>query len=378
MTNPNKPVFAIGLGFREQGYVRFEKVFCQREASGNDAGNVAAVQNFLNIAEKMLSYKKGNQVITLKGANMKQLKQTFEFHKHGGTVDFLKAAKGRKKDAIIVIMATNEPPTNLEESYLIMELFSAGTLNALNPEHRNPLTKVFAGLPTIWMSIGGIPEDYHEAHDKFPSWLMFNDPGTNRFAPTSFARYGACFGSGNTLMMGAAVNFGVSIGNDNLLDGHCSIASCVQMGDRNKVGSFVSMEGVLSPVNEKPVVVGNDNFFGTRCRVGTGLVIGDSNFWGSGVDVSKGVKLRDMREDSKTFGQYVYAGTPEGIQGQDKTMLYVNRMVSYIGGDPERGILAFPGEIVLIHNTKENQERFERNDDLNANNWFSLLPLLRK
>jgi tetrahydrodipicolinate N-succinyltransferase len=354
-------VFAIGLGIKEGPTVRYVKAFTHTDS------NDKPVQDFLRIMQERLEYVEGNTVINMKGVDLDALHQVFIETNHSGAAGFaeeaMKLKKKKRKNAIICIMETNAPPTCLEESYLVMELFSAGMLNALNPEQRNPLTKVFAGLPTIWMSIGGIPEDYHEAHDKFPSWLMFNDPGTNRFAPTSFARYGAHFGSGNTLMMGAAVNFGASIGDDNLLDGHCSIASCVQMGDRNKVGSFVSMEGVLSPVNADPVVVGDDNFFGTRARVGTGLVIGNENFWGSGVDVSMGTKLKDVRKGSSTIGQYVNAGTPEGIQGANKTMITTNSAVRTVNG-----IDVLPGEFLLNLNTEENQARFGRNDDLNANN----------
>ena len=364
-------VFAIGLGIKEGPTVRYVKAFTHTDSNDGPA------QDFLRILRERFEYDDGNTVIDMKGVDFDELHQVFIETKHSGAAAFceegMKLKKKKRKNAVICVMETNEPPTCIEESYLIMELFSAGALNALNPEHRNPLTKVFAGLPTVWMSIGGIPEDYREAHDKFPSWLMFNDPGTNRFAPTSFARYGACFGSGNTLMMGAAVNFGVSIGDDNLLDGHCSIASCVQMGHRNKVGSFVSMEGVLSPVNARPVVIGDDNFFGTRARVGTGLVIGDRNFWGSGVDISLGTPLKDLRKGSPTYGKYVKAGYDGGIQGENETMVTVNRSKRRIGN-----IHVYPGEYLLNFNSEENQARFERNDDLNVNNWQTLRPLTKR
>jgi acetyltransferase-like isoleucine patch superfamily enzyme len=352
-------VFAIGLGIKEGPIVRYVKAFTHTDS------NDVPVKDFLCILREHLEYAYGSAVIDMKGVDINALNQVFIETNHSGAAGFAEQAIKQKKreNAIICIMETNAPPTCLEESYLVMELFSAGTLNALDPEQRNPLTQVFAGLPTIPMSAGGVIKAHMEAHDKFPSWLMFNDPGTNRFAPTSFARYGAHFGSGNTLMMGVAVNFGVSIGDDNLLDGHSSIASCVQMGDRNKVGSFVSMEGVLSPVNADPVVVGDDNFFGTRARVGTGLIIGNKNFWGSGVDVSMGTKLKDVREGSQTIGQYVNAGTPEGIQGADKTMITTNSAVRTVNG-----IEVLPGEFLLNLNTEENQTRFGRNDDLNANN----------
>lgn len=350
-------VFAIGFGFKESPAIRYTKAFTHRD------DNDEAMQDFLRIAREHLNYQDSSSVIKLHDVQLVELEKIFRDANHSGSAEFIASAKGRQKDAVICIMATNEPPTCEEESYLILTLFSNGTLNALNPEQRNPLTKVFAGLPTIWMSTGGIPEDYREAHDKFPSWLMFNDPGTNRFAPTSFARYGAHFGSGNTLMMGAIVNFGVSIGDDNLLDGHCSIASCVQMGSRNKVGSFVSMEGVLSPVNADPVVVGDDNFFGTRCRIGTGIVVGNGNFWGAGVDLSLGSPLMDIRKDSLTLGQYVKAGDQNGIQNSNDTMVITNNAKRTINGAS-----VLPGEYLLDNNTHANQERFARNDDLNKNN----------
>lgn len=354
-------VFAVGLGFKKGQTVRYTKVFTHTD------DNDVAVQGFLAIISEHLAYTGSNAIINLKDVDLEALHQNFIEADHPGSADFIeevmKLKNSKRKKAVICIMATNEPPTCLEESYLILELFSAGTFNALNPDHRHPLTKVFAGLPTIAMSAAGLQIGHMEAHDKFLSWLLFNDPRDNRFAPTSFVRYGAHLGSRNTLMMGAAVNFGASIGDDNLLDGHCSIASCVQIGNGNKIGSFVSMEGVLSPVNAKPVVVGDGNFFGTRCRIGTGLIIGNENFWGAGVDLSQGTPLQDLRDGSETFGRYVKAGSKEGIQGADGMMVTVNRANREIAGEH-----VFPGEYILTLNSDENRARFERNDDLNANN----------
>lgn len=362
-------VFAVGLGFssEEDGCIFYEKVFIHTEQ------NDFQVKDFLSIIKQELlvgctdfPYDGSNITISLAGKDLSSLKQAFIEKNHKASVDFIGLIEQNVEDIpIICIMTSNEPPTTLEESYLVLKLFSDGILNALNPEHRLPLTKVFGGLPTIEMSMAGIPCEIG-AHDKFLSWIMFNDFGNNRFAPTSFVRFGAHLGNGNTLMFGVSVNMGASIGDNNLLDGHCSIASCVQIGDLNKIGSFVSMEGVLSPVNEHPVVVGDNNFFGTRCRVGTGLVIGNNNFWGSGVDISKGTPLKDLRDsESLTFGGYVKAGSDDGIQGQNETMIIINRSRRNI---PGTNVKLYPGEYLLYNNSEDNQSRFARNDDLNSKN----------
>jgi len=361
----NKKVFAVGLGFYDGSVVQYDKGFIHTEKN-NDA-----VLDFLDIIDKFFAYPKGNVILKIQeiADSIQHFEGVFTHKNHSGAAKFLHMIQELElqNDAFICIMETNEPPTNKEESFLILKLFSDGVLNSLNEEHRTPLTKVFAGLDTIPLTTGGIipnTDDDIESYDKFPSWLMFNEPGTNRFAPGSFVRQGANIGLRNTLMMNVTVNFGASIGNDNLLDGHCSIASCVQIANENKVGSFVSMEGVLSPVNEKPVIIGSNNFFGTRCRVGTGMVIGDGNFWGSNVDISKGTPLRDFRRNSgEYYGKYVKAGNKKGIQGANNTMIILNRSCRTLGN-----VDIYPGEFILTDNTPENQARFERNDDLNKNN----------
>ncbi len=351
-------VFAVGLGIIAENCIFYEKVFIQTEQ------NKEAVQDFLRIVHCELNYSGGNQILCLANADLINLEYVFTNTNHKGSADFMaKIQQKGKENAFICVMETNEPPSNLQEAYLILQLFSNGSLNSLDPAHRHPLTKIFAALPTIEMSIAGIPGE-EGSNDKFPSWLLFNDLNENRFAPTSFVRFGAHLGRANTLMFGATVNMGTSIGDENLLDGHCSIASCVQIGHRNKIGSFVSMEGVLSPVNEHPVVVGDNNFFGTRCRIGTGMIIGNNNFWGSGVDISKGTPLRDFRDNLSTnYGDYVKAGTPDGIQGQHETMIIINRAKRIISE-----VEVLPGEYLLFNNSEENMKRFERNDDLTSKN----------
>jgi tetrahydrodipicolinate N-succinyltransferase len=345
-------VFAVGLGHKGKDCVFYDMVMTQQ------------VSNFLRIISERFDYKGGNTCLNMEGKDFSYIETIFKRAKQNEIADFFKnSAFKDKAKTVICIMESNNPPENLEEAYLILKLFSNGVLNALNHDHRLPLTKIFASLPTIRMSNGGILGSTQGANDKFPSWLMFNDPLTNRFAPTSFARFGAHFGSNNTLMFGATVNIGVSIGDDNLLDSHCSVASCAQIGNRNKIGSFVSVEGVLSPINENPVIIGDDNFFGTNCRIGTGLVIGNKNFWGSGVDLSIGTPIRDLREGNQNFGNYVKTGNPNSIQGQDETMVILNRAYRTVSG-----IQTFPGEYLLFKNSPENQARFDRNIDLTGNN----------
>jgi len=360
-----KKVFAVGLGYYDGPVVQYDKVFIHTEE------NNEAVVDFLKIVSNFFGYDSGNDILRISTIEKftEHLQGVFQNENHSGAASFMNMIHENEleKDAFICIMETNTPPTNKEESFLILQLFSNGVLNSLNEGHRTPLTKVFAGLDTIPLSFGGLvlkDNEQTSSYDKFPSWLMFNRPGKNRFAPGSFVRQGAYIGERNTLMMNATVNFGAYIGNDNLLDGHCSIASCVQVGNENKIGSFVSMEGVLSPVNEKPVIVGSNNFFGTNCRIGTGMIIGNGNFWGSNVDISKGTPIRDFRKNSgEYYGKYVKAGSERGIQNANNTMIILNRSKRNFGK-----VEVYPGEFILTDNTPENQDRFERNDDLNKNN----------
>ena len=355
-------LFACGFGIRDlSGAVCYKKVF------ELDEKNYDKVADLFRLLHKHFGYEGGNKSLSLVGVDLECFKSDLANGGHNGTLDYLSNMKGHEVQAVICIMEADHEPQNTDEAYLILDMFAEGKFNALNKKQRHALIKVFPHLPTIPLTMGGIPGSvFAEGFDKIPSLLWLKTPGTNRFAPTSFVRYGVCIGSENTFMFGATVNMGVLIGDGNLFDGHCSIASCAQIGNNNKVGSFVSIEGVLSPVNELPVIVGSNNFFGTRCRIGTGLVIGNKNFWGSGVDLSKGTPLRDFREGSPTYGKYVKAGLLEGIQGKDSQMITLNRARRMF-----KGAEIYPGEYILMDNTEENQARFARNNDLTAYNWLS-------
>jgi tetrahydrodipicolinate N-succinyltransferase len=352
-------VFAVGYGHFKEGsdIPYFFKSFRMIKK------NVLQVNDVLGIISEELEWDGSNAVIALTEAMLPKLRAKFDSHGHKGSVEFIDSITS-EIGAFICLKKTNEAPKNLVEAYLILDLFSKGICNASNEHERFPLTKVFEGLETIELSGNGLPIKNDRplgACDKFPSWLLFNEPGSNRLTPGAFIRQGARIGESNTFMSCATINFGVWIGNGNLFDTHCSIATCAQIGNDNEFGSFVSIEGVLSPINEKPVVIGNDNFFGIRCRIGTGLDIGNNNFWASGVSISVGTPLRDLREGSKNYGQYIEAKNV--LQKANDLMIIGNNAVRYYNG-----IKVYSGEYLLFVNTKDNQLRFKLNEDLTINN----------
>lgn len=120
------PVFAIGLGFRNEVYVDYSKAFQQREARGKDKGNVGAVQDFMRIMQERLEYIEGHAIIDLCDVDLEALYDVFMETNHKGSAEFIEQAMqidpNDLKDAIICIMSEDKPPTGMEEQSLLQKL----------------------------------------------------------------------------------------------------------------------------------------------------------------------------------------------------------------------------------------------------------------
>jgi tetrahydrodipicolinate N-succinyltransferase len=107
------------------------------------------------------------------------------------------------------------------------------------------------------------------------------------------------------------------------------------------------------------VVIGNDNFLGTFVRIGTGITIGDKNFIAAGVNLSLGTKLRDCRESSSSFGEYINVrDLNENFNG---LAIAPNNAVREFNG-----VSLVPGEYILFDNASEFMARFEGDSRIKA------------
>lgn len=126
MTDSIFPIFAIGLGFREQFRVNFTKIFTPREPTEDDGGNLEKLQDLLRVLQKSMGYTEGNAVIDLLGVDLDALHQVFMETQHYASANFVEEAMKQKSmehyDAVIVVMTEDIPATCIEEESLIIRL----------------------------------------------------------------------------------------------------------------------------------------------------------------------------------------------------------------------------------------------------------------
>ncbi|MBN8550295.1 MAG: hypothetical protein J0M12_13340 [Deltaproteobacteria bacterium] len=301
-------------------------------------------------------------------------------------IEFLKTAREQRSQVRIGILAQADANTKTLPEYTkyrtntLFELFNEGALRGSDGVARQALLDSFSYLPNHFLTAEGrflLPQgssamplrssagaEYLANQnavavggiDKFPSLMSVRgerlQKDGNRIVPSVMIRDGVYVGKRNIFMFHAAVNLAAYIGDDNMIDSHASIASAAQIGSKNKIGSFVSMEGVLSPANAVPVYVGDENFIGSFARIGTGIVVGNKNFIAAGVNISKGTKLKDCRENAATKGEYVNV--------QDLNGSFNNLAIA-----PNNAVRDFnsvkllPGEYILFENTEDFMRRFE-------------------
>lgn len=120
------PVYAVGLGFRDETFVDYAKTFTPRNSSGEDPGNFDAVQDFMHVMQERMEYTGGNAVINFVGVDLDALHDVFTETGHADSAKFIKELMkippDELGDAIICIMAEDKPPTSMEEESLLMQL----------------------------------------------------------------------------------------------------------------------------------------------------------------------------------------------------------------------------------------------------------------
>jgi tetrahydrodipicolinate N-succinyltransferase len=304
-------------------------------------------------------------------------------------IEFLKNAHEGKRRLTVGILEQADSKTKIQSEYMkyrtnvLFDLFNEGALRGSDGTARQALMDSFSYLPNNFLTAEGhflLPAAQPMAPlrtragsevldaknmvavggiDKFPSLLSVRaerlQRDGNRIVPSVMIRDGVHVGKRNIFMFHAAVNLAAYIGDDNMIDSHASIASAAQIGSKNKIGSFVSMEGVLSPANAVPVYVGDENFIGSFARIGTGIVVGNKNFIAAGVNLSKGTKIKDCRENAASRGDYINV---QDLNGSfNRLALAPNNAVREFNS-----VKLLPGEYILFDNNEEFIRRFEGDD----------------
>ncbi|WGS82956.1 MAG: 2,3,4,5-tetrahydropyridine-2,6-dicarboxylate N-succinyltransferase [Candidatus Karelsulcia muelleri] len=135
--------------------------------------------------------------------------------------------------------------------------------------------------------------------DKIPLKTNFNGV---RVVPTALARYGS-FISKNVILMPSYVNIGAFIGKESMIDTWATIGSCAQIGNRVHISGGVGIGGVLEPLQNSPVIIGNNVFIGSRCILVEGVIVEDEAVLGANVVLTASTKIIDVTNVTKKISK---------------------------------------------------------------------------
>ncbi|WGS83217.1 MAG: 2,3,4,5-tetrahydropyridine-2,6-dicarboxylate N-succinyltransferase [Candidatus Karelsulcia muelleri] len=135
--------------------------------------------------------------------------------------------------------------------------------------------------------------------DKIPLKKNFNGV---RVVPTAIARYGS-FISKNVILMPSYVNIGAFIGKESMIDTWATIGSCAQIGNRVHISGGVGIGGVLEPLQNYPVIIGNNVFIGSRCILVEGVIVEDEAVLGANVVLTASTKIIDVTNVTKKISK---------------------------------------------------------------------------
>jgi len=117
-----------------------------------------------------------------------------------------------------------------------------------------------------------------------------------RVARGALVRDGVRLGEGAMVMSGAVVNMGVWLGDQTVVDAQSGVGLCAQIGDRVHVGTGVQIGGLLQPLAQLPVIVGDDVVLAGQCCIYGGVVVGEGAAVTAGVVLSHTTRIYDAVE----------------------------------------------------------------------------------
>lgn len=115
----------------------------------------------------------------------------------------------------------------------------------------------------------------------------------SRVVPGAIVRYGAYL-SPKVILMPSFVNIGAWIGPGTMVDTWATVGSCAQVGARVHLAGGVGIGGVLEPPNDRPVIVEDDVFIGSRAVVTEGVIIGARAILGANVALTASTPVIDV------------------------------------------------------------------------------------
>jgi 2,3,4,5-tetrahydropyridine-2,6-dicarboxylate N-succinyltransferase len=128
------------------------------------------------------------------------------------------------------------------------------------------------------------------------SWPKNNllESGVRVKAP-AMVDYGAYLSPG-VILMPSQVNIGAWIGPDTMIDTWASVGTCAQIGARVHLAAGAGIGGVMEPEQDRPVVVEDDVFIGSRAVVTEGVIVRQRAVLGANVVLTRTVPIIDATD----------------------------------------------------------------------------------
>jgi 2,3,4,5-tetrahydropyridine-2-carboxylate N-succinyltransferase len=200
-----------------------------------------------------------------------------------------------------VIADLNEPPADVHDAYLRLQLLS----HRLVQPHGLSLDGIFAVLPNVaWTNIGPVhPARLTEVRmrvraaggvltvhgvDKFPRMTDYVVPAGVRIADADRVRLGAHLAAGTTVMHEGFVNYNAGTLGSSMVEGR--ISAGVVVGDGSDVGGGASIMGTLSGGGTEVISVGERCLIGANA--GLGISLGDDCTVEAGLYLTAGTRVR--------------------------------------------------------------------------------------
>ena len=114
-----------------------------------------------------------------------------------------------------------------------------------------------------------------------------------RVIPPATVRYGAYIEPG-AIIMPSFINVGASVGKGTMIDTWATVGTCAQVGRYVHISGGVGLGGVLEPLQDKPVIVEDDVFIGSRCVVVEGVRVEKGAVLGAGLILTASTKIIDV------------------------------------------------------------------------------------
>mmetsp|Transcript_18078 Transcript_18078/g.41832 ORF Transcript_18078/g.41832 Transcript_18078/m.41832 type:complete len:273 (+) Transcript_18078:146-964(+) len=131
-------------------------------------------------------------------------------------------------------------------------------------------------------------------HDKIPLKQNFKELDV-RVVPPAVARYGSFLQRG-VILMASYVNIGAYIDEGTMVDIGAVVGSCAQLGKHIHVSAGVIIGGVLEPVQERPVIIEDGVFLGSKCSVVEGVHVQREAVLGANVTLTASTRIIDVTQ----------------------------------------------------------------------------------